>query len=141
MCDRGRQTRQTFCSSSLLSPFLFCFAQPFFSSSVLTSVTLLSALHVIFVSLLVSSSSTTATTNICEIARFTYHLFLCCVEREGVGLTEDVAKGNKLGWVVWFILCTSDVPQAPVLLFVVECRETMQENCAGMYGIVGTFRC
>lgn len=57
----------------------------------------------------------------------------------GKVLQRALQRGTNWGGWFWFILCTSDVPPAPVLLFVVECRETMQENYACMYGIIETF--
>jgi len=99
MLDRGSQTRQTLCSSSLRSPFLFCFAQLFISSSILTSVTFLSVPYIIFVSLLVSSSILQQASVKLRDSRVIC-FFVVYKEEEEVGLAENAAKGNKLAWVV-----------------------------------------
>lgn len=57
----------------------------------------------------------------------------------GVGLTEDITKGNKLGWVVLVHSLYFRCPSGFCTLFDAECRQTMQENYACISGIIGTF--
>lgn len=142
MLDRGRQTRQTFCSSSLLSPFLFCSAQLFFSSNICNSSFSLSCHLCLSLSLSLRVSSPTTTTNICEIARFTYHLFLCCAERDGSWSYRGRCKGEQIGmggFGSFFVLHMSLRPLRTCLPWnaVKPCREILRVCMRLLEDIVG----